>query len=100
MDTSSTQRERIRADYARLAEKARTWDQDNADYITDLAGAWDERLAALPDEPVPPGPGLHALRFLSRAIRGVSPGDPDAATDWVDAFPDAVVDLHRHWGRS
>jgi hypothetical protein len=68
-------------------------------YIEEAADFYDARLSgcekASSERPLPPE-ALAAYQFLTEVI--ASPAlDDDALLAWVDAFPEAVIELGRHW---
>jgi hypothetical protein len=68
-------------------------------YLSDLSRAWDDRLAACEKEaserPLPPEAAA-AYAYLASTIASEALDD-DALAAWLDAFPEAVVDLGRNW---
>jgi hypothetical protein len=93
-----------------LCRNARRMPDADKSYIDALISDWDKILAeheAMPAAQSPmPEEALAAYKFLSESVSSwqLDPDNPDVDEDallsWVDAFPDAIVDLGESWSEA
>jgi hypothetical protein len=81
--------------YRDLVTRALEVSGEQRGYIEDLAVAWGARLSELDPYGWPVPVEDEAWQVLQRLSAAVADPEvtPDALLDWVDAYPDAIVDL-------